>query len=64
MCKGIYTSRAKDYSNLYKKMVYDTNEEMNRVVGRLEDNTFIQQQLGELEEMKKLVKAVARKLKL
>ncbi|WP_462252656.1 DUF4954 family protein [Ferruginibacter sp.] len=64
MCKGIFNSRAKDYSNPFKKMVYDTNEEMNKVVGRLEDNSFIQQQLGELEEMKKLVKAVARKLKL
>ena len=64
MCKGIYNSRAKDYSNPFKKMVYDTNEEMNKVVGKLEDNAFIQQQLGELEEMKKLVKAVARKLKL
>jgi hypothetical protein len=64
MSKGIYESRAKDYSNPFKKMVYDTTAEMNKVVGRLEDNSFIQQQLGELEEMKKLVKAVARKLKL
>lgn len=64
MCKGIYNSRAKDYSNAFKKMVYDTNEEMNKVVGRLEDNSFIQQQLGELEDMKKQVKAVVRKLKL
>jgi Domain of unknown function (DUF4954) len=64
MCKGIFNSRAKDYSNPFKKMVYDTNEEMNKVVGRLEDNSFIQQQLGELEEMKKLVKSVVRKLKL
>ena len=64
MCKGIYTSRAKDYSNPFKKMVYDTNEEMNAVIGRLEDNSFIQQQLGELDEMKKQVKAVTRKLKL
>ncbi len=64
MCKGIFNSRAKDYSNPFKKMVYDTNEEMNKVVGRLEDNSFIQQQLGELEEMKKLVKSVSRKLKL
>ena len=63
MCKGIYESRAKDYSNPFKKMVYDTNEEMNRVIGRLEDNSFIQQQLGELEEMKKLVKSVGRKMK-
>ncbi len=64
MCKNIYNSRAKDYSNPFKKMVYDTNEEMNAVIGRLEDNNFIQQQLGELDEMKKRVKAVTRKFKL
>jgi Domain of unknown function (DUF4954) len=64
MSKGIYDSRAKDYSNPFKKMVYDTTAEMNKVVGRLEDNSFIQQQLGELDDVKKLVKSVARKLKL
>lgn len=64
MCKGIYESRAKDYSNPFKKMVYDGTEEMSVVVGRLEDNSFIQTQLAELDEMKKQVKAVIRKLKL
>jgi len=64
MCKGIYDSRAKDYSNPFRKMVYETNEEMNKVVGRLEDNSFIQEQLAELDTMKKQVKAVIRKLKL
>ncbi len=64
MCKGIYESRAKDYSSLYRKMVYDSTEEMNSVIGRLEDNSFIQQQLGELDEMKKQVKAMVRKMKL
>ena len=63
MCKGIFDSRAKDYSNPFRKMIYDTNEEMNKVLGRLEDNGFIQQQLGELDQMKKQVKAVIRKLK-
>jgi hypothetical protein len=62
--KGIYDSRAKDYSNPFKKMVYDTNAEMNKVVGRLEDNSFIQHQLSELEEVKKLLKGVMRKMKL
>ena len=42
-------------------MVYDTNEEMNKVMGRLEDNSFIQQQLADLDEMKMLVKAVIKK---
>ena len=64
MCKGIYDSRAKDYSNPFKKMVYNTNDEMNVVVGKLEDNSFIQLQLAELDEMKKQVKAVIRRLKL
>ena len=63
MCKGIYESRAKDYSNPFRKMVYETNEEMNKVVGSLEDNSFIQQQTGELETFKKQVKLVTKKLK-
>jgi len=64
MCKGIYDSRAKDYDNPFRKMVYDTTAEMNSVIGRLEENSFIQQQLGELDEMKKQVKAMVRKMKL
>jgi hypothetical protein len=64
MTKGIYDSRAKDYNNVFRKMVYDTNEEMNKVIGRLEDNSFIQEQLAEFDEMKKQVKALVRKLKL
>ncbi len=64
MCKGIYDSRAKDYSSEFRKMVYDTNEEMNKVIGRLEDNSFIQHQLEELDTMKKQVKSIIRKFKL
>jgi len=63
MCKGIFDSRAKDYNNPYRKMVYDTNKEMNNVMGRLEDNSFIQQQLRELEKMKTLVTNLVKKLK-
>ena len=64
MCKGIFDSRAKYYNSPFRKMAYDTNKEMEQVMGRLEDNTFIQQQLAELDEMKKQVKAVVKKLKL
>ena len=64
MCKGIYDSREKDYSSPFRKMVYDTTEEMNSVIGRLEDNSFIQQQLGELDDMKKQVKAMVKKMQL
>jgi NDP-sugar pyrophosphorylase family protein len=64
MCNGIYNSRAKDYTNPFRKMIYETNEEMNKVVGRLEDNTFIQQQAAELDTMKKQIKAFSKKWKL
>ena len=63
MCKEIYESRAKDYTNPFRKMVYETTEEMNKVVGSLEDNSFIQQQAGKLDEFKKQVKSVTKKLK-
>ncbi len=64
MCKGIYDSRAKDYTNPFRKMVYETTEEMNKVLGRLEDNSFIQQQMGELDKLKKEIKSINRKLSL
>lgn len=63
ICKGIFDSRAKDYSNPFRKMVYETPEEMNRVIGRLEDNAFIQDQLKELDELRKAVRSIARKIK-
>ena len=63
MCKGIYESRAKDYSNEFRKMVYDSYEEMITVVGSLEDNSFIQQQTGKLEDFKKQIKSISKKLK-
>jgi hypothetical protein len=62
MSKGIYEARAKDYSNPFRKMIYETNEEMNKVVGRLEDNSFIQDQLAALEQMKKEVKLLVKKI--
>jgi hypothetical protein len=64
ICKGIYSSREKDYTSPFRKMIYDTNKEMNNVIGRLEDNNFIQQQLAELDQLKKQVRSISRKLKL
>ncbi len=64
MCKGIYNSRAKDYSNPFRKMVFETTEEMNKVIGRLEDNGFIQLQLAQLDELKKGVKVIIKNMKL
>jgi Domain of unknown function (DUF4954)/Domain of unknown function (DUF6819) len=63
MSKSIYESRAKDYENNFRKMVYDTNEEMNQVVGRLEDNKFIQDQIAESDHYQKIATTLLRKLK-
>ena len=64
MCKGIYNSRAKDYTSPFRKMAYNNTEEMNQVVGRIENNAFIQEQTAQLDDLKKQVKAVIRRLQL
>jgi hypothetical protein len=56
MSKGIYESREKDYKNPFRKMVYETKEEMDAVVGKIEDNHFIKDQFKELESFKRTVK--------
>jgi len=52
MTKAIYDSRAKDHYSGFRKMVYDTQKQMDRVLGKLNDNGFINQQKMELKEFK------------
>lgn len=63
MTEGILKSREKDYTNSYRKMIYENNEEMNKVLGNLENNSFIQDQFERLEEFKILVLEIKNKLK-
>ncbi len=63
MAKGIFDSRAKDYSSSFRKLVYDTNEEMNEVIGKLEDNSFIRQTNKELLEYRSKIKSLRNQLK-
>lgn len=60
MVKGIYDSRAKDYNNPFRKMVYETQEEMNKVVGKLASNTFIKQEQAALEAYKKSIQQLTK----
>ncbi|HJW16384.1 MAG TPA: DUF4954 family protein [Flavisolibacter sp.] len=48
MTENIYASRAKDYQNNFKKMVYDSDKEMDAVIGKLDENSFIKLQNEEL----------------
>ncbi|WP_262250188.1 DUF4954 family protein [Parapedobacter soli] len=50
VCREIYKTRAKDYQNRFRQMVYENESEMDAVVGALADNTFIQQQQAEYEQ--------------
>lgn len=61
MVKNIYESRNKDYQNRFRKMVYESKEEMDAVIGRIEDNVFIQQQEEDLECFKKSVAVILKR---
>ncbi|MFY7652117.1 MAG: DUF4954 family protein, partial [Chitinophagaceae bacterium] len=56
--EGIYRSRAKDYQNPFRKMVYETEAEMEKVVGKLSENSFILQQEKEFTLFKERVTAI------
>ena len=62
MTKGIYDSRAKDYSNEFRQMVYSGMEEMNQVIGKLEDNSFIKQEIDNLKNFKSQINKLLRLL--
>jgi hypothetical protein len=64
MTKGIYDSRAKDYANPYRQMVYESKTEMNKVTGSLSQNAFIKQQTEALDSYKSEIEATLQKFKL
>jgi hypothetical protein len=64
IAEKICQSRAKDYSNPYRKMTYDTMQEMDSVVGCLSTNSFIQKQQKELEAFKTRISLLKKRLKL
>ncbi len=62
--EGIYHSREKDYLNPFRQMTYENEAEMNTVVGKLEDNGFIQQTIADLKTYKKQIKEMIKKWEL
>ena len=61
MFKNIQESRAKDYQNRFRKMIYDSEEEMNEVIGKFDENTFIKQQKTELEVLNTKIKRLQQR---
>lgn len=64
LTKEIFGSRAKDYSNPFRKMVYASTEEMNAVVGKLQDNGFIRQEKDALRKYRRDVEEIVTEWKL
>ncbi|PWT73614.1 MAG: DUF4954 domain-containing protein [Bacteroidetes bacterium] len=64
MTKGIYESRAKDYTNPFRQMTYSGPGEMSIVTGALEENSFIKEEIESLKKFRKDVEEVIKKLKL
>jgi hypothetical protein len=60
MLNNIVESREKDYTNPFRKMVYESEKEMDTIIGSLKDNAFIRQQQDELVQFKKQVAAVTK----
>jgi hypothetical protein len=61
LTQEILNSREKDYSSPFRKMLYENDEEMNAVLGALDQNPFILQTQKELAEFKEAVtEALAR----
>lgn len=49
--QGTYNSRKKDYTDVFRMSTYDSINEMEEVVGKLEDNSFIRQIKDESAEL-------------
>lgn len=58
----IYESRLKDYTNPFRRMVFESQEEMDDVIGAMDDNSFIDQTKKELLEIRKNIKTVLKKI--
>ncbi len=55
LTEGCYQSRAKDYSNSFRNMMYSSDKERDAVLGALEDNSFIIQAAEDAAELEKKI---------
>lgn len=58
----IANSRAKDYQNPFKLMVYESYAEMEEVVGKLADNDFINKERIALSSFQQVIQQIINKL--
>jgi len=56
--EGIRYSRRKDYDNPFRNITFDGDNERDAVIGRFEENAFIQVAREELDEFARKVKKI------
>ena len=61
---AIYESREKDYNNPFRNMLYDSEAERDEVIGKLEENSFIQLEQEELKKYRKQMRQWLKKIKI
>jgi hypothetical protein len=59
--RNILSSREKDYENPFRKMVYENQAEMDKVVGRPDENSFIKNRFEAFEQYKTDIGALISK---
>ncbi len=52
LTQNILLSREKDYENPFRKMVYENQAEMDTVIGKPEENSFIKSRFEAFQEYK------------
>ncbi len=60
MADRTHDSRAKDYTAYFRKITFDSDEEMEAVLGTVEDDDFIRQMRSEAEAFAREVETVQR----
>jgi Domain of unknown function (DUF4954) len=59
--RSIFNSRKKDYENPFRRMVYENQAEMDQVLGKLDDNSFIKSQQEIFMEYQKNMDTIVKK---
>ncbi|MCR6719577.1 MAG: DUF4954 family protein [Chitinophagaceae bacterium] len=63
MTANIRASREKDYESLFRQMVYESRAEMEKVIGKLDDNNFIISQEAEFAAFEKNIQKLRERVK-
>ncbi len=61
ICDQVYLSRKKDFDNPFRRATFRNMEEMAAAIGKVEDNSFVQQVRKETDEFKQTVAEIARR---